>query len=178
MRPIYAFRRQMCVYIVLFVAIGASVLAGCGTNSSGTGATGGTGTTATPSPMPTSETIRGYGTAYGCPSDVVVSNSPATANITVRPGQGQTTFSVHTGDVMEIQMPFGIAWRGPTAPVEVLQLQSPSGYVWKPSNACIWRFVARGAGKVKLTFEGMALCKKVPLCVPSVEIAEFTVQVA
>ena len=126
--------------MVLFVAIGAFVLAGCGKNSSGTGVPGATGTTgaqSTPSPMPTSEIVQGYGAAYGCPSDAVVSTAPATANVTVRPGQGQTTFSVHTGDVIEVQMPFGIAWKGPTTPEEVLQLQSPSGYAWKPSNACI-----------------------------------------
>jgi len=178
MRPIYAFRQHMCVYMVLFVAIGAFVLAGCGKNSSGSGVTGTTGAQSTPSPMPTSEIVQGYGAAYGCPNDAVVNTAPATANVTVRPGQGQTTFSVHTGDVIEVQMPFGIAWKGPTTPEEVLQLQSPSGYAWKPSNACIWRFVARGAGKVNLIFEGRALCKKVTLCVPSVDIAEFTIRVA
>src|SRR5256885_15662525 len=106
MRPIYAFRQHMCVYMVLMVAIGAFVLAGCGKNSNGTGvpgvtvATGTTGAQSTPSPIPTSGIVQGYGTAYGCPSDVVVSTAPATANVTVRPGQGQTTFSIHTSDVI------------------------------------------------------------------------------
>src|SRR5437588_13129775 len=63
-------------------------------------------------------------------------------------------------------MPFGIAWKGPTTPEEVLQLQSPSGYAWKPSNACIWRFVARGAGKVNLIFRALPSKMKFTLPAP------------
>jgi hypothetical protein len=163
-------RLKMYLLIVLFVTIGAFILAACGTRSSSTV------TEITPPPIPTSGTERGYGTAYGCPSDAVVSNAPA-ANVMVRPDQGHTKIAIHTGDLLEVQMPFGVAWKGPTTSQGVLELQSPYGYVWKLSNACIWRFVARGAGTVELTFIGSALCKKTILCVPSVLDANFTIKV-
>lgn len=172
MRAIHAFRQKMCVFIVLFIVICAFVLTACGKISTGKGAE------PTPLPTPTSGTVQGYGTAFGCPSDVVVSTAPAPANVTVRPGQGQTTFYAHKDDVIEIQMPFGVAWRGPITSGEVLQLQFPSGYVWKPSNACIWHFVARGVGTAKLTFFGSALCKKPGLCAPSEIFDAFTIKVA
>jgi hypothetical protein len=171
MCAINVLRQKMCLLIVLLITICAFVLAACGTRSSSIG------TEPTPSPSPTSGTVQGYGTAYGCPSDVVVSNAPAAANVTVRPNQGHTTIYIHKGDVLEVQMPFGVAWKGPTTSQGVLELQSPYGYVWKLSNACIWRFVARGTGTVELSFFGSALCKKVILCVPSVLNAGFTIKV-
>ncbi len=172
MHSMHALRQKMCAFIVLFIVISAFVLTACGKNSSGNGAE------PTPSPTPTPVIVRGYGAAYGCPSDVAVSTAPAPANVTIRPGQGHTTFYAHKGDGIEIQMPFGVAWKGPTTSGEALQLQSPSGYVWKPSNACIWRFVASGVGTVELTFFGSALCKKPILCVPSEIFDAFTVKVA
>ena len=171
MCAINVLRNKMCWLIVLFITICAFVLAACGTRSSSIA------TEPTPSPIPTSGTVRGYGAAYGCPSDVVVSNAPAAANVTVRPDQGLTTVSIHKGDLLEVQMPFGVAWKGPTTSQGVLQLQSPYGYVWKLSNACIWRFDARSTGTVELTFFGSALCKKTILCVPSVLNVAFTIKV-
>jgi len=171
MRTIHALRHKKCVSLALFAVICAFVLAGCGPRRSTAGAA------PTPSPIPTAGTVRGYGAAFGCPSDVVVRTAPAAANFTLRRGQGPTTITIQSGDVMEVQLPFGIAWRGPTTSAGVLELQYPSGYAWKPSNACIWRFVARRAGAVELTFFGTALCKKPTLCAPSEIISAFTIQV-
>ncbi len=169
----HALRQKMNVSVVLFTVICTCVLAACGTNSVGAGVQ----PAPTPSPSPTAITVPGYGSAYGCPGDAVVHTAPAAANLIIRPGQGRT-FSVQKGEVMEVQMPFGVAWQGPTTSGGVLQLQSPSGYVWKPNNACIWRFVARGSGTVVLTFSGMPLCKKATLCVPAEVFSAFTINVA
>ncbi|HEU0002254.1 MAG TPA: hypothetical protein VFQ36_15230 [Ktedonobacteraceae bacterium] len=167
------------LFIVVFVTVGAFILTACGTNTSNNSATGTASTPSpTPSTTPTVQTVRGYGTAYGCPGDVVVSNAPAPANVIVRPGKGQTTFSVQPGDVLEVQMPFGIAWRSQDVSGSVIQLQSPSGYVSKPDNACIWRYVAKGTGAVKLTFTGTVLCKQNLHCVLAEMIDEFTIKVA
>jgi hypothetical protein len=170
----HVLRQKKVLYTVLFVVIFAFVLAACGTRSSST-ATGSTSTT--PASIPTSGTVPGYTTTYGCPSDVVVSTAPAAPNVTVEPKQGNTVINAHRGDVIEIQMPFGVAWQGPTTSQGVLQLQQPAGYVWKPANACIWRFVAMGTGRVALDFSGSAICKKVSLCVPSEVDATFTITV-
>jgi len=169
----HVLRQKKVLYTVLFVVVFAFVLAACGTRSSGTA----TGSTPTPSSIPTSGTVPGYGTTYGCPSDVVVSTAPAAPDVTVEPKQGSTVINAHRGDVIEIQMPFGVAWQGPTTSQGMLQLQQPFGYVWKPSNACIWRFVAMGTGTVALDFSGSAICKKVSLCVPSEVDATFTITV-
>lgn len=166
------------ISIVFFLTIGALILTACGTNSTTTGSNPATGTVSTPSPTPTIQTVRGYGAAYGCPSDAVISAAPAVANIIVRPGQAHTTFSIQQGNVVEVQMPFGIAWRGPAVSGEGLQLQSPAGYAWKPSNACIWRYVAKSAGTVKFTFSGMVLCKQNLHCALAEVLDEFTINVA
>ena len=175
MRAIDSLKQKKWMFIIFFVTIGAFILTSCGTNSSSGHST--TAIASTPSPTPTVETVRGYGATYGCPVDVVVSATPAAANVIVRPGQGHTSFSVRQGDVMEVQMPFGIAWKGPDLSGGTVQLQSPAGYVWKPSNACIWRYIARNAGTVKLTFFGTVLCKKNLHCALAEVINEFTIKV-
>jgi len=165
------------IFFVCFLITGALILTACGTNSTTTGSNPPTGTASTPSPTPTIQTARGYGATYGCPSDAVVSAAPTAASITVRPGQGHTSFSVQQGNVVEVQMPFGIAWRGPAISGEGLQLQSPAGYAWKPGNACIWRYTAKNAGTVKLTFVGSVLCKQNLHCSLAEVIDEFTIKV-
>jgi hypothetical protein len=158
---------------VLFIVMFAVVLAGCGTRSNSTA----TSSPTTLSSVTASRTVPGYGRSYGCPSDVLVRPAPATPDVRVVPEQGKTVITAHTGDVVEIQLPFGVAWHGPTTAQGVLELLQPSGYVWKPSNACIWRFVAMGTGIVALDFSGSAICTKVSLCVPSEIDVTFTIQV-
>jgi hypothetical protein len=108
---------------------------------------------------------------------VVVSAAPAAPDVKILPAQGAAAINVHTGNVIEIQMPFGLVWEGPTKSQGALQLHSPYGYTWKASNACIWRFVAKDTGTVGLNFYGRAICK-VSLCTPSVSIASFTIKVS
>ena len=155
---------------MFFVVIGGFFVAACGASSSTTGPT-------PPSPTPTLAIVPGSGAAYGCPSDVVVSIAPAASDITLEPQQAATTINVEKGVVLEVHMPFGVAWQGPTTTQGALQLQKPAGYAWKASHSCIWRFVAEQAGTVTLHFFGRAICKKASLCVPSVEDTSFTVQV-
>ena len=170
MHTIHALRQKIFLSIVLFSA--AVFLAACGTN------TGGIGTGTTVSPTPTLATVRGYGTAHGCPNDVVVSATPTAPDVKILPEQGARTINAHKGNLLEIQMPFGVVWEGPTTSQGALQLQSPYGYAWKESNACIWRFIAKDTGTVGLDFYGRAICKKVTLCTPSVSIASFTIKVS
>ena len=169
-------KKWICFVCLLFT--GALMLAACGTNSTTTGNNPTTGTASTPSPTPTPiQTIKGYGAVYGCPSDAVVNAAPVAASITVKPGLGHTTFSVQQGKVVEVQMPFGIAWRGPEISGAGLQLQQPAGYVSKTNNACIWRYTAQNAGTEKLTFIGSVICKQNLHCALAEVDNEFTIKV-
>jgi hypothetical protein len=167
----HGLRQKMVLLSMFFVVSVGFFVTACGASSSSTGGP------STPSPTPTLAIVPGSGSAYGCPSDVVVSTAPAASDITLQPQQSATTINVKKGAVLEVQMPFGVAWQGPTTSQSVLQLQEPAGYAWKASNSCIWRFVAEQAGTVTLHFFGRAICKKTHLCVPSVEATAFTVQV-
>jgi hypothetical protein len=167
----HVLRQKMVLLSMFFIVIFGFLLAACGPTTSRTGIS------ALPSPTPTLATVPGSGSAFGCPSDVVVSTVPAAPDVTIQPKQAATTINIHKGNLLEVQMPFGVAWQGPTTSLGVLQLQEPAGYAWKQSNSCIWRFVAEQTGSVKLNFFGRAICKKVRLCVPSVEDTSFTVQV-
>ncbi|HYX50364.1 MAG TPA: hypothetical protein VE843_11515 [Ktedonobacteraceae bacterium] len=171
MFAMYILRQKKFPLAMFFVVILVFILAACGSSNRGTAVS------SAPSPTPTFVTKPGFGSAYGCPSDVVVSSPLTQANVTIQPKQSASPINVRKGDVLEIQMPFGIMWQGPTVSQGPLQLQLPVGYAWKPSNSCIWRFVAEQTGTVQLQFFGRAMCKKVYLCTPSVLDTSFTIKV-
>ncbi|HXL36627.1 MAG TPA: hypothetical protein VN954_05435 [Ktedonobacteraceae bacterium] len=88
-----------------------------------------------------------------------------------------TTVVAHHGDVIEIQLPFGQVWNGPTTSQGVLQLQTPYGYASQTTNSCIWRFTAQGAGSTQLNFYGKAICKKGQMCPQYVVSVPFSIHV-
>ncbi len=156
--------------IVSLAALLTFVLAACG-STGGPGA--GPGTTPTPTPT----TSQGYGTAHGCPSDAVVTPAPPTANVTVKMTDTNTTVTASIGDVIEIQLPFGLRWTGPTTSVGGLQLQTPAGYASTAIGMCIWRFSASSAGTTHLTFFARAICQKGQYCPLFVLAIPFTIVV-
>lgn len=165
-------RRKSFMLLVSLAAALAFVLAACGTNGgTGSGSAGGS----TPTPTPT--TIAGYGTSNGCPSDAVVTSPPSTANVTVKIQNMNSTINAHVGDVVEIDLPFGHTWNGPTTSEGVLALQPPAGYAWKTNSVCVWRFTAHSAGTTQLSFYGRALCKKGQLCPQFIMNVPFTITV-
>jgi hypothetical protein len=142
------------------------ILAGCGAGS----ATGSSG------PPPTPTTIKGYGTTYGCPSDAVVS-SPPPANVTIQASQVNTTITAHVGDIIEIHLPFGSKWSGPTTSQGNLQLLTPAGFAMKSASVCVWQFSAKSTGTTQLIFEKRALCKAGELCPQYIVNVPFTIDV-
>ena len=165
MRTIYSIQRRFFCISLLILALG---LVACGSNA---------GTGANPCCSPT--TVKGYGAAYGCPSDAVVTSAPPIANVVIHSSQANTTITAHTGDVIEIQLPFGHRWAARITPQvqSILELQAPAGYAWKANNVCVWRFVAKGPGTATLGFESRALCKPGQLCPQYVMYVPFTIQV-
>jgi len=148
--------------VTLLVACGGATNTPNGSNNSGSSnqgsgsgaANGGT----------TSTAVASSGTANGCPSNAVVTTVSGNASIIVKLAQMNQTISAHNGDIIEIQLPFGHKWTGPTTSQGILQLQGPAGYASKSANACIWRFVATGTGTVQLMFHSQALCQAGQVC--------------
>jgi hypothetical protein len=157
-------RKNLSSYILAFSLLLLTLLvAACGSNA-GSGGTGGTGSTGS-TPVKASPTaVKGYGTAQGCPSDLVVNTAPPTANVIVKRLSADASTMAHVGDVIEVRLPFGHQWSGPILSSGNLQVQQPAGYAWKSDSVCIWRFVAKSAGTATLNFTSRPLCKPRQMC--------------
>lgn len=154
MRGMHHAGKKSFLLLVSFAALLTFVLIACGGTGSGTGPT--------PTPMPTS--AQGFGTAHGCPSDTVVTSAPPTASVTIKMSDTNALITAHVGDVLEIQLPFGLRWTGPKITGEVLHLLTPAGYASTVLGMCIWRFNAMSVGTAHLTFFASALCQKNQYC--------------
>jgi hypothetical protein len=161
-------RSLSSIFLALMLLTLAGIVAACGSNAGSGTTTGGTGSSPV-NPSPTA--VKGYGTAQGCPSDMVVSTAPSAANVVVQSSQKNATITAHVGDVVEIRLPFGQRWTGPTVSQGNLTIQQPSGYAWKTDKVCVWRFTAKAVGTTSLDFHQQALCKPGQLC--PMYIAEF-----
>ena len=163
-------KRRSFFLLVSLVAALTFVLAACGKiPGSGSSSTG-----SAPSPVPTATSVV---FPTGCPSNAVVSTAPAPATLVLKLTDSRSTVNAHMGDVIEIHLPFGQAWSGPTASQGILQLQPPAGYAWKAASACVWRFTVQGTGTAHLNFFGKAICKKGQLCPQYVMSLPFTISV-
>jgi hypothetical protein len=169
MRNYYIIRRHSFILVLPFMLILAFLFAACGASSTSTGSA------SSPTPAPT--TVKGYGTAYGCPSDAVVTPPAGQPNVTIKMTDSNTTINAHSGDVIEVHLPFGERWSGPTEASSILQLQTPSGYAFKAGKVCVWRFIARDSGVAKISFSARAICKKGELCPQYVLLVPFTIDV-
>ena len=168
MRTVQIDRRKSLWLIISLVTALAFMLTACGTNSS----SGSSSTGTTPVPIATS-TVN----SNGCPSNAVVGTTSSPANVVLKTSNSNTTVTAHQGDVIEIQLPFGQLWNGPTFSQGVLQLQTPYGYASQTANSCIWRFTAQGTGTTQLNFYGRAMCKKGQMCPQYVISVPFSIHV-
>ena len=164
--------RQKSIWLILSLATAlAFLLTACGANSSSGSSSTSTGTT--PTPVATS-TVN----AYGCPDNTVINTTSAPANVVLKTANSNTMVTAHQGDVIEIQLPFGQLWNGPTTSQGALQLQTPYGYASQAVNSCIWRFTAQGTGTTQLNFYGKAICKKGQMCPQYVVNVPFSIHVS
>ncbi len=176
MRTDFRARRRAFWMTALLAVMLTLLLAACG-GSTSPGGSGGTTSAPTATPTPVLIKVQGYGTDNGCPSDLVMKNAPSKANVTIQPANMNDTIVAHNGDIIEVELPFGHKWTGPSDTQGVLQLQQPAGYAWKSSNICVWRFVATGTGTEKLAFSSQALCKNGQMCPMYIMAMSFTVDV-
>ena len=161
-------RRGSFFLLVSLVAALTFVLAACGKNP-GSGSSS-TGSASSPAPTATSAIA-----PNGCPSKAVVSTAPSPPTLVLKLNDSKSTVNAHMGDVIEVHLPFGQAWSGPTASQGILQLQPPAGYAWKPTSSCVWRFTVQGAGTAHINFYGKAICQKGQLCPQYVMSLPFTI---
>ena len=170
MRTVQIDRRKSIWLFISLATTLAFILTACGTNSSS--GSGSTSSGTTPAPVATS-TVN----VHGCPSNSVVDTASTPANIVLKTSNSNTTVTAHQGNVIEIQLPFGQLWNGPTISQGVLQLQTPYGYASQTANSCIWRFTAQGTGTTQLNFYGRAMCKKGQMCPQYVISVPFSIHV-
>ena len=150
------------------ITILAFLLAACGTN------TGSPSTTSTGSAPVTPTTVVN---TNGCPSSTVVGTAPTPAKVVLKSTNSNTTVTAHVGDVIEVDLPFGQSWTGPTASQGVLQLQTPAGFALTTSKMCVWRFTAQSTGTTVLKFYGKAICKPGELCPQYIMALPYTILV-
>ena len=162
-------RKSLWLMISLATAL-AFVLTACGSNTSSGSGSSSTSSGNTPAPVATSAT-------NGCPNNTVINTASTPANIVLKTSNSNKMVTAHQGDVIEIQLPFGQMWNGPTTSQGALQLQTPYGYVSQTANSCIWRFTAQGSGTTQLSFFGKAICKKGQMCPQYVVSVPFNIQV-
>ena len=163
-------RRRSFLFLVPLILALAFVLAACGSNGGTT-----TGAGSTPTSAPT--TVKGTGTSFGCPNNTAMNSAQSKPNVTVQLKDSRSTITAHSGDLIEVRLPFGQQWNGPTGSQGALQLQSPAGYALMSAKVCIWRFVAQGSGTTQLNFVAKAICKKGALCPQYILDVPFTISV-
>jgi hypothetical protein len=172
MHTINIVRQKSFPLIVSLVIAVAFLFTACGTNAgTGTGSTGNVPST----PAPT--VVQGHGTSNGCPSDAVVSTAPSKPDVTVKPTDHSSTINAHVGNVIEFDLPFGLAWAGPSTSLGVLELQTPAGYAWPANKVCVWRFTAQSTGTTQVNFSARPMCKKGLFCPQYMLDAPFTISV-
>lgn len=154
MRSVQSLQRRTWFALGSILVLLVFVLAACGSNTGGGTTTTGAGSTPTP---PTTAST------YGCPG-TVMTTVPSPAKIVLKQSDSNTTITAQVGDVVEIDLPFGQTWTGPTASQGELQLQGPAGYAVTASKMCVWRFTAQSTGTTQVEFYGKAICQKGQLC--------------
>ena len=167
----YIIRRRSFLFLVPLALVLAFVLAACGSNG---GTSTGAGPTSTPTSRPTTVSIA---TPEGCPTNAAVNPPQNKPNVTVLLKNSNSTITAHNGDLIEVRLPFGEQWSGPTTSQGELQLQTPAGYALNSDKVCIWRFIAQGSGTTQLTFSAKAICQKGQLCPQYILNVPFTIDV-
>jgi hypothetical protein len=156
MRSVQSVQRRTWFALGSFLVLLVFALAACGSNTGGGSTKTGSGTTPVVTPTTTAS-------LYGCPG-TVMTTSPSPAQIVLKQSDSNSTITAHVGNVVEIDLPFGQAWTGPTTSQGELQLQGPAGYAVTASKMCVWRFTAQSSGTTQIEFYGKAICQKGQVC--------------
>ncbi len=158
MRSVQSIQRRTWFALASFLVLLVFALAACGSNTGGSGSATNPGSTPTKPATPIT-TVN----LSGCPG-AAMTTPPSPAQIVLKQSDSNGTVTAHVGDVVEVDLPFGQTWTGPTTSQGGLQLQGPAGYAVTAAKMCVWRFTAQGTGTTELDFYGKAICKKGTMC--------------
>lgn len=163
-------RRWSLVLVVPCLLVLVLALSACGTNTTTGAAPGSTPPAATPT--------QSQANTNGCPNNTVMTTPPAAANVVLTNSNSGSTINAKKGEIIEIDLPFGHTWQGPTSiSPAILAVQGPAGYAYPTAKACVWRFQAMSAGTVHLSFEGRPICKKGQACPLYIMAVPFTITI-
>jgi hypothetical protein len=169
MAKISSMRGKLSIFISFVVLL--VLLAACGNSNNNTN-TGAQPTQANP----TSGAVNS-GTSDGCPNTAQVDTLTPQANVVTGQTNINSAVTAKNGDLIEVRLPFGQKWSGPTGSQGVLEMQQPSGFAWKADKVCIWRFVAKSTGTVELDFQARAICKAGETCPQYINTVPITIDV-
>lgn len=148
------------------------ILVACGTNSSTS-----TGSPSAPAPTATA-THSLANTSTGCPNSANIAAQPAASNVVLKISDENKTTTVKKGDTVEVDLPFGRNWSGPTNQSQgPLAMQDPSGYASPVAQVCVWHFAAMSTGTTQLVFTGRPICQKNALCPLYIMAVSFPIEV-
>lgn len=151
-------------------------IAACGNNQGTT--VGSPGSALTPGVTPTATTATRTSTLSGCPDKTQVTTSPPAAALVLKNPNNTQPADVNKGGTVEIDLPFGSLWSGPTgASANLLTAQQPFGYASTQSKSCIWRFTATNTGTATLTFTGRPICVAGEACPQYVRAVSFLIAI-
>lgn len=173
MRRVQIDRRKSLWLVLSLATVFTFILTACGTNS-GAGSSSNSGGTTGTTPVPVAT---GVTSPNGCPTSAVVGTPSTQANVVLKASNSNTAVTARLGDMIEVQLPFGQMWNGPTTSQGVLQLQTPYGFASQTTKSCIWLFKAQAVGTSQLSFYGKAMCHKGQMCAQYVLSVPFTIQV-
>ncbi len=156
MRSVQSVQRRTWFALASFLILLVFALAACGSNTGGSTTNPGSSSITAATPTTTVS-------VYGCPG-AVMTTAPSPAQIVLKQSDSNVTITARVGDVVEIDLPFGQAWTGPTTSQGELQLQGPAGYAVTASQMCVWRFTAQSTGTTQVEFYGRAICQKGQMC--------------
>lgn len=163
-------RWKFSIPVIALVIVLSMALVACG--NAGRTSVGSAGPTPTPHPTTQANTT-------GCPNNTAVTTQPPAAAVVLKNADNNTTVSVKQGATVEVDLPYGNLWSGPTGTsANLLTLQSPSGYAVPSSQMCVWRFVASSSGTANLTFVGRPICQAGKACPMYVVSLSFVLEIS
>jgi hypothetical protein len=170
--------RRSLLYVIPFVLVLVLTLSACGTNASTTTGTAPGSTATAPPATATATQSQSQAKTDGCPNSTVITTPPPSANIVLTNTNSGTTITAKKGDTIEVNLPFGHTWQGPTnLSQNLLTTQGPAGYAFPSGKACVWRFLASSTGTAHLSFEGRPICKQGQACPMYIMAVPFTVDI-